>query len=147
MIKPLPKALPRKTTRRGRQPGKTKILTKTPDKLDVSQESLSQSEQNGKKKIIKTNKNQKSKVRKQVLQSSDSDSEREEETTLIQYSDSADGPSEDLIEIDEHWYCFVCKQDEILDMRLCINCKRYVHEICVGLTKNDTDPFICCECE
>lgn len=49
MIKPLPKALPRKTTRRGRQPGKTKILTKTPDKLDVPQESLIQCEKKWKK--------------------------------------------------------------------------------------------------
>lgn len=55
MIKPLPKALLRKTTRRSRQPGKTKILTKTLDKLDVTQESLNQCEKNGKKKITKTN--------------------------------------------------------------------------------------------
>ncbi|CAH2004583.1 unnamed protein product [Acanthoscelides obtectus] len=32
MIRPFPKAGPRKTTRRGRQPGKTKILTQSPEK-------------------------------------------------------------------------------------------------------------------
>ncbi|CAG5002860.1 unnamed protein product [Parnassius apollo] len=31
IIRPYPKAAPQKTTRRGRQPGKTKILTKTPE--------------------------------------------------------------------------------------------------------------------
>ncbi|KAF2884001.1 hypothetical protein ILUMI_22175 [Ignelater luminosus] len=34
-IKPYPKCGPRKTLRRGRQPGKTKILTKTPEKYDI----------------------------------------------------------------------------------------------------------------
>ncbi|CAG5025164.1 unnamed protein product [Parnassius apollo] len=41
IIRPYPKAVPRKTTRRGRQPGKTKILTKTPEKItDDSNEIL-----------------------------------------------------------------------------------------------------------
>jgi hypothetical protein len=75
MIKPFPKALQRKTTRRGRQPGKTKILTKTPEKLDVPQETLNQTKT---RRNIKTNIKQKAKVRKQTLQSSDSDSGKEE---------------------------------------------------------------------
>lgn len=36
LIRPFPKAAPRKSLRRGRQPGKTKILTKTPEKPDLT---------------------------------------------------------------------------------------------------------------
>lgn len=35
IIRPYPKAAPRKSIRRGRRPGKTKILTKTPEKPDT----------------------------------------------------------------------------------------------------------------
>jgi hypothetical protein len=59
MIKPFRKALQQKTTRRGRQPGKTKILTKTPEKLDVPQETLNQTKTT---RNIKTNIKQKAKV-------------------------------------------------------------------------------------
>lgn len=47
----------------------------------------------------------------------------------------------------EMWYCHLCKEDKILDMRLCSMCLRYVHEDCVGLTKEDKEPtFICPAC-
>lgn len=39
-LRPFPKAAPRKTGRRGRQPDKTKVLTMTPDKETCYNESL-----------------------------------------------------------------------------------------------------------
>lgn len=49
--------------------------------------------------------------------------------------------------VDEKWYCHLCNEDRVLDMRLCNMCMRYVHEECVGLTKQDKlDSFICPSC-
>nr|CAI5866905.1 unnamed protein product [Callosobruchus analis] len=36
--------------------------------------------------------------------------------------------------------------DEMLDMRLCVSCQKYVHKICVGLTESDTELFKCPSC-
>lgn len=46
----------------------------------------------------------------------------------------------------ESWFCFVCDTCAEEDMRLCIVCCRYVHESCVGLTKDDKEKFICPQC-
>nr|CAD7415338.1 unnamed protein product [Timema poppensis] len=34
----------------------------------------------------------------------------------------------------ESWYCSVCEEDEVKDMRLCVVCGNFYHEECVGLT-------------
>ncbi|XP_063241735.1 uncharacterized protein LOC134541920 [Bacillus rossius redtenbacheri] len=47
----------------------------------------------------------------------------------------------------ESWYCFLCKEDRVIDMRGCSLCKRFVHEECVGLTKHDKQVFVCPTCE
>ncbi|XP_050505987.1 uncharacterized protein LOC126884181 [Diabrotica virgifera virgifera] len=47
---------------------------------------------------------------------------------------------------EESWFCFLCKVCSKEDMRLCIVCCRYVHEACVGLTKDDKENFICPQC-
>lgn len=47
----------------------------------------------------------------------------------------------------ESWYCDLCKEDRVIDMRKCKLCKKYFHEECVGLTANDTDDFVCPFCE
>lgn len=47
----------------------------------------------------------------------------------------------------ESWYCFLCKEDRVADMRLCSMCASYVHEDCVGLTSKDRDTFVCMRCE
>lgn len=44
------------------------------------------------------------------------------------------------------WYCFICKEDRVLDMRCCSLCHRYVHEECVGLTEDDKCVFVCPQC-
>lgn len=47
---------------------------------------------------------------------------------------------------EQDWYCAVCKMNEIADMRLCVVCGKYIHEDCVGLTKENKDIFICPLC-
>lgn len=48
----------------------------------------------------------------------------------------------------ESWFCNVCLEDVVKDMRLCVKCTRYVHEECVGLTSADKDiRFVCPDCE
>lgn len=47
----------------------------------------------------------------------------------------------------ESWFCFICKKDRVLDMILCDFCFRYVHEKCVGITKdNRIERYECPEC-
>lgn len=46
----------------------------------------------------------------------------------------------------EKWFCKLCKEDKVLDMRICSVCLEYVHEECVGLTKKDKAAFICPDC-
>lgn len=48
---------------------------------------------------------------------------------------------------EQDWYCAVCQMHEISDMRLCSVCRQYVHEDCVGLTKENKDIFVCPLCE
>lgn len=47
----------------------------------------------------------------------------------------------------ESWFCFLCQEDRIADMRMCILCQRYVHEECAGLYKGDKIKFICSNCD
>ncbi|CAG4996981.1 unnamed protein product [Parnassius apollo] len=63
IIRPYPKAAPRKTTRHGRQPGKTKIITKTREKItdDDSNEILKKTTTK-----IKGDKSSKTKVKKNI---------------------------------------------------------------------------------
>uniref|UniRef100_A0A2A4IUA5 Zinc finger PHD-type domain-containing protein n=1 Tax=Heliothis virescens TaxID=7102 RepID=A0A2A4IUA5_HELVI len=231
MVRPFPKAPPRKMARGGRQPGKTKILTMTPEKENNTEcltETLSDSEQPKRKRIatqsnMKNDGIQKQKVRKRVLEDSDSESENEndanktnkkvsqdprgrkiiktkqnpkikhnkkkkvpekkkEKKTLktkqgskqptqrnktgkakrtknmnddsetecedenVSYADSSsDCDFAENPDVNDRWYCFVCKSEEMMTMRLCRLCRRYVHEICVRLT-DDIDDYICHEC-
>nr|CAI5831887.1 unnamed protein product [Callosobruchus analis] len=200
MIRSYPKAPPRKMFRRGRQPGKTKILTITPEKenihigcpTEISTASTSCEvmehtqvigstkmqkvdhvkrtvfKQSDNEQVIKNNQKEKENLearekkirkkkvvkvvhkkarrRKKVLNDDSSETECEDEN--ISYADSSsDEDFEKNLEMDSRWYCFVCQSEEIMDMRLCGSCRRYVHVICVGLTKNDTGVFICHECD
>lgn len=43
----------------------------------------------------------------------------------------------------ERWYCLACKEERIADMRQCVECHKWYHEDCVGLTKSDLDAFVC----
>lgn len=48
---------------------------------------------------------------------------------------------------EESWYCKLCNTDEKLDMRLCSACKTWYHEQCMGLTADDSENFVCPDCE
>ena len=45
------------------------------------------------------------------------------------------------------WYCPICKENRMIDMRACYKCSTYVHEECVGLTKYNKDIFLCFNCD
>ncbi|CAH1959724.1 unnamed protein product [Acanthoscelides obtectus] len=142
-IRPFPKATSRKSLRRGRQPGKTKILTKTPEKLDQDDK---YAPKNKKIKIStkrQTGKAKKKTVKRQVLQSSDSETDLDEEP---KYDDSSDSPWDEVPDVTDNWFCFICGEDKVMDMRLCAVCGKYVHEMCVGLSKDDKEQFICPNC-
>lgn len=241
MVRPFPKAPPRKMARRGRQPGKTKILTMTPEKKN-NNECLSETLNNifddskrPKRKLKETQSNvtkndeikkRKMNIKKRIFENSDTESQNENDTnkttkkvqedtnkkgkkiiktkqnpklkddkkenvpgktkgkkTLktkqgskqkaqrkktgkgkknknvnddsetecededVAYADSSS--NSDFAEnpdVNDRWYCFICQSEEIMTMRLCRLCRRYVHEICVGLTQ-DIDDFICHECD
>lgn len=46
----------------------------------------------------------------------------------------------------ESWYCVLCDTEDQLDMRLCASCLKYYHEVCLGLTKDDTEELKCPFC-
>lgn len=46
----------------------------------------------------------------------------------------------------ESWFCLICNEDRIADMRICNMCGIYVHEECVGLSKQDKETFFCPKC-
>lgn len=48
---------------------------------------------------------------------------------------------------EESWYCRACQKDRVADMRLCVMCKSYLHDECLGLTEEDKiDGYICPYC-
>ncbi|CAG4965302.1 unnamed protein product [Parnassius apollo] len=104
------------------------------------------------RQTAKTNKrkiNKQQKRSRTLSRSIDSESE-ENYDDCIPYGDSSndgDWEGEGVPELDTRWYCFICGTEKLLDMRLCISCKRYVHEECVGLTINDSENFMCPECD
>ena len=44
------------------------------------------------------------------------------------------------------WYCPICTENTISDMRKCEICQTWFHEECVGITKSD-DGFLCPDCD
>ncbi|CAH1977464.1 unnamed protein product [Acanthoscelides obtectus] len=190
-IRPYPKASPRKKTRHGRQPGKTKILTETPEKEDNPVADPATvgilTERNIEENRTMAAKNSRvGGIKKNIFQDDETETQREDSSTIvehtsrkrnfrsstgngstrrktklkkrvkssktesedecvIQYADSSSG--DEAQDPSDPWYCFVCQNEEVLDMRLCISCKRYAHEICVGLTNKDNENFICHECD
>ena len=48
---------------------------------------------------------------------------------------------------DQSWYCELCEEKRVIDMRTCISCKKWYHDECIGLTKFDEDIFTCPDCE
>ncbi|CAG9765786.1 unnamed protein product [Ceutorhynchus assimilis] len=53
----------------------------------------------------------------------------------------------DILAENDSCYCFVCNKSEKLDMRRCVSCGTWSHEICIGFTKDDKDGYICVRCD
>lgn len=49
--------------------------------------------------------------------------------------------------MESEWFCHACKEGRVLDMRQCIQCFKWYHEECVGLSTEDKDIFYCCNCD
>ncbi|CAG9833889.1 unnamed protein product [Diabrotica balteata] len=48
----------------------------------------------------------------------------------------------------ESWFCKLCKEDRMVNMRLCSVCSTYIHEEYMGLTTKDKiGAFLCPDCE
>ncbi|KAB0804874.1 hypothetical protein PPYR_01844 [Photinus pyralis] len=57
-------------------------------------------------------------------------------------------PKSRQTKIKESWYCKLCQEDRVADMRVCVACNVYMHEECLGLTAKDKIPnFLCPECD
>lgn len=123
IVRPFPKAGPRKTLTTIRRKRKAAILTDTPEKnaLEEEQNKASKKVKKPKKNI---DKKRKKSVSKKILQSSETESDKDEYTCLVcseVWSDSI--PGEKWIE--------------------CENCKEWAHKKCVQVTGLH---FICINC-
>lgn len=49
--------------------------------------------------------------------------------------------------IESEWFCHACKEGRVSDMRQCVQCCKWYHEECVGLSTEDKDIFYCCDCD
>lgn len=46
----------------------------------------------------------------------------------------------------ESWFCVICDEDRIADMRQCKGCQSWMHEECLGLSKDDLEDVTCLNC-
>lgn len=52
-----------------------------------------------------------------------------------------------MLQTKKTWYCQAYEEERIADMRQCKVCRVWFHEECVGLTKKDTEMFVCPGCD
>lgn len=74
------------------------------------------------------------------------DSSKKIPTSSKKNKKSVDLPTTSKTAATEVWMCSVCDNDYVADMRSCVSCGTWVHEECVGLSKDDTEDFTCPEC-
>lgn len=85
-------------------------------------------------------------VRKGLFPSAPSNSkDNKKNNSALSIPKSKHPQKSDSRNTNESWFCFLCKEDKVCDVRLCFQCLRYVHEQCVGLTKQDKEIFVCPE--
>lgn len=140
VVKPLPKAGPRKNNGKGRKGRKTAILTDTPNKLEIQE----QEERKIKSKVVKkpifqigkeTRKGKPSSVKKAIKKKAQKTKNR---ATIATNSDDSD---------DEDCFCLVCVES-FSNSRpnekwvQCLECKRWAHVDC---TKNELS-YVCHNC-
>nr|CAI5840880.1 unnamed protein product [Callosobruchus analis] len=109
----------------------------TPEKTDngngnkkiklIATQTKRREKQHKTKKSVSGVKTKISKSKKLSVKSSDSDTDAEDSDYLCH--DNSDRPLEEYQDENSSWFCFLCGTDEMLDMRLCVSCQKYVHEI------------------
>lgn len=94
MIRPFPHAAPRTASAKGRKKGKCRILTDTPEKIEIEA---------NKKCVIRMPTAKKEIVKRKVLQTSSSSDEDSED--IVIYDDDSDLDAEDDFEMDSLEEC------------------------------------------
>lgn len=104
-------------------------------------------------KIVKSAKNERQKainsralVVKKAVFSNENATSKVPSTPKVNSTSKAATKNNNKVD-EQDWYCAVCQVAKISDMRLCVVCQKYVHEECVGLTKEMKDIFVCPLCE
>lgn len=134
VVRPLPKAPPRKNSNRGRKKGKSAIYTDTPEKEAIRQEHEERERRKKAKSVKKTlrdtNKTKRRKQNKQQQKNKETETESEEEEN-------------------QEWFCIVC-MEAYSNSRSneswiqCAKCHLWAHEEC---TPQLGYSYICHNCE
>jgi hypothetical protein len=74
-------------------------------------------------------------------------SKQDDKKSAIRSSERKKGMNHRPKKSEEKCFCFTCPRDEVQDMRACVLCRTYVHEVCIGLTATDDEDFVCPFCE
>lgn len=153
-IQPYPKAPPRKTSKRGRKPGRTLIPTDTPEKEQIRIEKgkkVKKQRVEEKKTCRKINFDKdvdlsgrkRKQIRKKMLRTqNNSSSSSDDDIVPLVDTDNEDSADEE---------CLFCYQPYKLDLTgeqwiRCITCKRWAHELCAGTDKKGWKTYICDFC-
>lgn len=148
-VRPFLKADPRKATRRGRKPGKSRILTDTPEKNEIKNESIRKAE--NKRNIKEKNKNKKSSLPKKTKHSSESLPKPGPSQIKIQSAEKRVTILQD--QQLPYAMCMGCKRHEnVTEMLNCSLCDLKYHRKCVSRShidnfeSDDESGFVCQKC-
>lgn len=86
-------------------------------------------------------------LKKSIFNGDQKTNQAEIKKTIKKVPKTSSNKKENKTASSESWYCNICKEDEVKDMRMCVSCASYIHEECVGLTKDDTEVFVCPDCQ
>lgn len=85
----------------------------------------------------KVKKHDQEKERKKVMKT---------KTVKVKRTERKTKKNKNNINLNDNWFCHGCKFETKEDMRRCQKCRKWYHEECVGLTKDDDEVFICPDC-
>jgi hypothetical protein len=134
VVRPYPKAGPRKNTRKPRKSGKTRILTDTPEKNQIEKE-FEEKQSKLKKKMEQKNKKLPSMKIKQITRNITDPIPSTSKEHIIT------NKKINIISDITFVQCTKCKKyDEKKNLLKCVNCKAYCHGVCVSRSyKNNID--------
>ncbi|CAG9565017.1 unnamed protein product [Danaus chrysippus] len=146
---PFLKADPRKSARRGRKPGKSRILTDSPEKNEIKNEAINKAEK--KRKIEEKKKNKKKDIPKKTKKSSKGLSK-----AGVSEKNTSSAEKKVTILADEvlpYAMCIGCrKHDSVNKMLDCSQCELKYHKKCVSRShrdifeSDDESVFLCEKC-